>query len=287
MLLDAAYKLARKSLSQGLYNWVSYDFLKRRETYERLETYRAISRHYRSQGVDARDKRVLEVGCGLQYFTGFGFLEDGAREVLLVEPKLKRDDETIRRQLEAFNAGAGAKLPREKAASLRVFGGLDQVPDDLLGTVDLVCSYTVLEHVGDLDGFFRRMAGLLAPGGRAYHLVDLSDHTYQVFARIPGAAWLNEGRGLYHLRYSRRVFGLLNDGKCWMNRVLLPAYLELCARNGLEVEGLETTPYKRVPIHRDVLAGLDDRDPGKLFITTFSLKLRKAAAPAGPGQSPV
>jgi SAM-dependent methyltransferase len=145
------------------------------------------------------------------------------------------------------------------------------------GTLDLICSFTVLEHVGDLEGSFADMARLLRPGGTAYHMVDVSDHTYQVFARWRALESINHNRALYHLRYSPGAFRILNDPKCYMNRELLPAYLAYARRHGLTVESLETAPYAEpFRIHPEVLARAGaDADPAQLNVTSFSLRLRK------------
>jgi len=50
----------------------------------------------------------------------------------------------------------------------------DRVP---AGSVDLICSFAVLEHLHDLGRAFAAMARLLKPGGWMIHKVDLRDHT--------------------------------------------------------------------------------------------------------------
>jgi SAM-dependent methyltransferase len=44
------------------------------------------------------------------------------------------------------------------------------------GSLSLLCSFAVLEHVSDLDGVCRDLYRFLAPGGLAFHFVDLADH---------------------------------------------------------------------------------------------------------------
>jgi SAM-dependent methyltransferase len=184
MLFDIAYKLARKSMPTGLYDAISYDLLGRRSNYEKKGTYEAIFRHYLDQGVDFRGKTVVEAGSGLQYFTSLYFLSAGAAEVSLVEPKLAFDADVLRKTVEAFNRGADKPLAFEDVRS-RIFcyRDLRQIPEVSRESADLLVSYTVLEHVADLGSFFSESARVLKPGALAYHLVDLSDHTYQVFAR--------------------------------------------------------------------------------------------------------
>ena len=75
MIFDIAMKLVRKTLSQGFYNWVSYDLLGRRQTYERIQTYTDIYKHYRERGLSFQGKTIIEVGSGLQYFTALYFFK--------------------------------------------------------------------------------------------------------------------------------------------------------------------------------------------------------------------
>lgn len=61
-------------------------------------------------------------------------------------------------------------------------GNVRLIDEDLLvcdlepGSIALLTSFAVLEHVSDLAGIFARCLELLAPGGIAYHFIDLADH---------------------------------------------------------------------------------------------------------------
>jgi SAM-dependent methyltransferase len=61
-------------------------------------------------------------------------------------------------------------------------GNVRFITDDLLecdlapGSLALLTSFAVLEHVTDLRGVFARCYELLVPGGIAYHFIDLADH---------------------------------------------------------------------------------------------------------------
>ena len=278
MITDVAYKWARRAMSQSFYDYVSFNLLGRKIRYEKWETYRDILAHYKSKGLDFRGKAVAEFGCGRQYFTALGFLAEGARHVHMVEPKLAFSREVLAQHLAVFNARYGAALTLAHAEkSISCHADSSAMGRDCDGTLDLICSFTVLEHVGDLAGCFADMARLLRPGGAAYHMVDVSDHTYQVFARWPVLEKINHYRALYHLRYSERGFRQLNDPKCFMNRELLPTYLALAKKNGLKVAGLEPAPYReKVKVHPEVLARAGTSpDPEQVKVTSFALSLRK------------
>lgn len=61
-------------------------------------------------------------------------------------------------------------------------GKVRLITEDLLvcdlqpGSLALLTSFAVLEHVTDLAGIFNRCFELLAPGGIAYHFIDMADH---------------------------------------------------------------------------------------------------------------
>lgn len=283
MLFDIAWKLSRKSLSGGLYDFLSYDLLGRNRVYERPETYRGIVDHYLAHGVSLQGKTIIEAGCGRQLFTALHMLEAGAAKVILAEPKLRYSREFLRAHLDSFNKvfrkGRDPMAEEDAAARLEAYRDLSQIPADRNGTADHVCSYTVLEHVPDLPGFFRDSQRLLKPGAMAYHHVDLSDHTYQIMARFPATRNLSGQRALYHLRYSEKAFALLNDPKCWMNRRLLPEYLDMAKAAGLAVEKLVIDPYEGpVVIHPSLMERCTDKDPSRFKLLNFSLTLRKGPA---------
>ncbi len=273
MLFDIIWKLIRKSLSPSAYNWLSYRLFRRRDRYEKPETYTSIFDHYLKEGLEFKGKVVLEAGCGLQIYTALSMLRAGADRVLLAEPKILEKQNALE-QITRFQ-GAGGR--EDVLKSIIAYRSLKDVEDAHSSGIDLICSYTVLEHVEDLDNFFRHSQRLLKPGGISYHTVDLSDHTYQFFARFPVLRRLNEKRALYHLRYSNRAFARLNDPKCFMNRVLLPKYLELTAAHGFVIEKVEPTTYSGpCKIHPDLLNSLSRQIDSKFLHThVFSLTLRK------------
>jgi len=276
MLFDLAWKLTRKSLSQSSYNWLSYRLFGRKIRYEKSETYTAIFNHYCENGLEFRGKTVLEVGCGLQIFTALHILRAGASRVLLAEPKVlerKRASEQFR----VFQSEFSEDLSEQEAFDrILAYRSLSEIHGPS-SHIDLICSYTVLEHVSDLEDFFRQSGRLLKRGGLSYHLVDVSDHTYQFFGRFPILRKLHEKRALYHLRYSNATFVRLNDPKCFMNRILLPRYIELAAIYEFEVEEVTLVPYdKPFKIHPDLLQSLPQKiEESHLGTNAFSLKLRK------------
>ena len=106
-------------------------------------------------------------------------------------------------------------------------------------------------------------------------MVDLTDHTYHIFDKYKMTKWLCRKRALYHLKYSDRLFQKINDKKLYMNRLLLPVYLELAQEYNLKVEWLITEKCKKQKIHQDILSKFKSRNPDKLFIRSFEVKFTK------------
>src|SRR5690606_34480041 len=129
-------------------------------------------------------KTVVEAGSGLQAYTALHMLRAGASRVLLAEPKVL-DPEDADRQLKSFRKRYLFTMPtKEVWERIRFHRDLAEIAAAQT-PVDILCSYTVLEHVRDVADFFRLSREILKPGGIAYHRVDVSDHTYQFFARFP------------------------------------------------------------------------------------------------------
>lgn len=282
MIDDLLYKLARKSLGKGLYAAISRSGFGRARQWVSPATYEAVFAWYRERVGDPRGKIVCELGSGFQYYTAIQFVAAGAERVVLAEPKSRGSSpaEAAERlaQDHAALGATGASLPAagEVAARVSMLPGLEAVGADLDGQVDILCSHLVLEHVGDLDSVFRHTARLLSPGGRALHRVDCSDHTYHVLGKYPALLGFATRRSLQHLRYSDRLFALVNDPKCWMNRKVLPEFLAAARRNGLAAEYRIAHRVENPRLHRDVLArfGADERD--QIGAVDFSLELRRA-----------
>lgn len=91
------------------------------------------------------------------------------------------------------------------------------------GTLDLVFSQAVLEHVDDLDNAYATMHAWLAPGGVSSHQVDFYCHHY---AREWNGHWTYPP-ATWRLIRGRRSYGI--------NRQPLSAHRALLARHGFEL----------------------------------------------------
>jgi SAM-dependent methyltransferase len=123
-----------------------------------------------------RAARIAEIGCGsggnLALLAGFGTLE-------------------------AVELDAGA---RQQAAALQLCpvhaGHLPDAVPLAAHSFDLVCLLDVLEHVADDEGALRRVAQLLAPGGRA-------------LVTVPAYGWMWSGHDEAHHHHRRYTAGAL------------------------------------------------------------------------------
>lgn len=74
------------------------------------------------------------------------------------------------------------------------------------GTVSLLVSFAVLEHVSDLEGVLAAIKRLLRPGGIAFHFVDLADHrAYRGDKEYGPFTFLTEEEGPKNLNRLRAV----------------------------------------------------------------------------------
>ncbi len=277
MWFDIVWKLLRKALPKSLYDFLSYVVFRRRMNYERLETYFNILSHYQNAGVSFRGMRVCEIGSGLQLYSALKMLDLGADLVHLVEPKFMQPEKLLDSQWAVFEHSKTSALTKEQARSrLRFSNDLGSIPES--NSFDWACSYTVLEHVSDLNTLHKEALRLLNKGGRAYHLVDLTDHTYQFFARFPWLRDFGHRRVLFHLRYSEKFFSLLNDPKCYMNRRLPSEHRAAAMRAGFTLEKEIAAPYP-LPfrIHPDLLTRAEKTGAQGEEICTLALWMKKPA----------
>jgi hypothetical protein len=222
---------------------------------------------------------VAEIGSGDQVYTSLSFLHGGARRVLLVEPKLTilSDTQRFHDAVELYKSlHSDFTLSEEEIiAKLSIASDIRQVEDEYDGKVDIMLSHVVLEHIYPIDPFMAGVNRLLSGSGTSYNVVDLSDHTYHVFSKHPLTERIAKHQALHHLRYSERTFNLINDSKCFMNRLLLPDYRRSAEEHGLSIEVTERMPFRKVPIHADIRKRLPPHCEEDLLLSSFHLTLRK------------
>jgi SAM-dependent methyltransferase len=276
MLDDIFFKLGRKALPSSVYSGISKSVFGRDRSWKRIDTYASTFSFYKEKMGEVSGKTIVEVGSGDQYYTALYFLNAGAHRVLLVDPKSEWNPKKAESEIAEFNRFNQARISYAEVENrILCFRDLTHVPGAFDATIDAMCSFLVLEHFSDLPCFFKESKRLLKQGGSSYNLVDLTDHTYHVFAKYGFTRGILRRRHLYHLRYSDRLFSWLNDSKCYMNRRLLPEYLRLTAENGLTIKSLHKEVEPKARLHSDLV----DRHPGSelldLKAVNFYLELGK------------
>jgi hypothetical protein len=139
------------------------------------------------------------------------------------------------------------------------------------GSMDLICSNSVLEHVRPeiLQGLMHASARMLAPGGRVLHSVNCADHYAYADRRIGP---------LHYLRYSDWRWRLWNPPMQYQNRLRAPAFVAAARTAGLEVDLEERT------VREELVAALPgmpldpafrDLSPEDLCATSVTFSARK------------
>jgi SAM-dependent methyltransferase len=138
------------------------------------------------------DPTILEIGSGATNSVGYALaassLAGAQGRVLLFEPYAAFDA--------AADAPARAAAPQgvvERVQRLQTLAGV------AAGSVDLVVSHSVLEHVRDFEATVAELDRVLAPKGLMLHAVDYRDHFFKypyhflLFSRAVWDRWLDPG----------------------------------------------------------------------------------------------
>jgi hypothetical protein len=173
-----------------------------------------LAKHGRSfQG-----QRVLVFGYGGRFDIGFGLLKAGAAHVILCD-KYAPPDETHNLRMFAsegqyFAMESNGLRPRPEWITLLHADIREVRASAQLAPVDIVISSSVYEHLEDVEGITRALAGLTKPDGIQIHYVDLRDHFFKYpfemlrFSETTWRQWLNpsSNHNRYRLWDYRRVF---------------------------------------------------------------------------------
>jgi hypothetical protein len=275
-MFDFCFRMLRCSLPENLYQAIRKCPAGRYRQKCTLQSYKSIFSHYDSQGINFTDKTIVEMGPGPQFFTALYFLRAGAKEVILVDPQLKGNvGALLQDHLAEFTRAEQAGFL--DTGRIGWYTDIAQIPGLYNHAVDFICSNAVLEHVKQPHWLFANVSRLLSDTGVSFNAVDLTDHSYHIFAERKWFSWLFSLNVLRYLRYSDTDFGKVNDNRTYMNRLLLPYYLEAVRKYGLQVAGLRYVLSRTMPkIHEDVLSHFSSRSVTLLSAMHFSLILTKA-----------
>jgi len=180
-----------------------------------------------------RGARVLELGPGDTLTIGYLFAKAGASEVVCLDKFHYSYDTPKERQLcELLQLDPASFQDR-----VRALGGysLEEATHLLKPeSFDLIVSTAVLEEFANLDASFAAMYGLLRPGGRTLHKIDLSD--YGAFAK----------RGFSPLEFLTvpdHVYHYMSSSAGVPNRKLANYYREKTRELGFRTEIWITNAY--------------------------------------------
>lgn len=272
--MDMLFKLVRKTMRWDVLRGVAGRRMGVEGDLSGIRMPRVVWQYYRNQGIDFRNKTVLEFGGGDRIYTALFFLAAGARRVISVHPGIRFDEVEWLGCERLFRISEGCDWePCHALSRIECYPDLAAVPASYDSGIDVICSHFALEHCRDLEGFFVQNQRLLAPTGISHHRVDLTDPTYQAFSRFPFLKTFAARRRLYHLRYPDWLFRWLNDSKCHINRKLLPDYLRLARSHNLAMECVEKRISPGTKVNQDLLGRGQSHKPDDLDVADFSMNL--------------
>jgi SAM-dependent methyltransferase len=213
-------------------------------------------RTLRELGFGLEGRVALEVGPGWNPVIPYIFRLAGCRRVVLCDTTPHLTPRLLRATLCQMRTAADVlasdlgvtptkvedTLPRpgpqsfssllsESGFDYRAPYGLDQV-EDLAGSVDLVSSHAVLEHVppAKLLTLLRTMRRLLRPEGLTIHFIDHMDHWHHF---DPAIGPIN------FLKFPSWWWGVINSPIAYQNRLRSTQHLALLREAGFQVTHLE------------------------------------------------
>jgi hypothetical protein len=169
-------------------------------------------------GKSLKGKRVLVFGYGGRFDVAIGFLEAGAGHVVLCEKYAPPDDahniQLVQGNERYLVSNGGHVRPLPDFITLLQADIRDVVPSAAMPLCDYVVTSSVYEHLEDVQGVTRSLAGLTQADGLHIHYVDLRDHFFRypfemlAYSEKTWRKWLNptSNHNRFRLWDYRRVF---------------------------------------------------------------------------------
>lgn len=263
---------------------IGYDFWQRlglfRHGYMDQTSYvlNVFNEHVSRAGLEGRlkGKTILEIGPGDSIATALVAASYGAKSILIDAGPFAVTDMYVYRTFVEALEHSGLNPPDISAAvtlddvlvacdARYLTQGLEGFSSIETGTVDLIFSQAVLEHVRKYEFLdtMRECFRVLTVDGVASHRVDLKDHL---------------GGSLNNLRFSQRVWEsdfFVNSG-FYTNRIRFSEMIALFKDAQLRVEIGEVRRWEHLPVKKQSLSksfsSLSDED---LLVSGFDVLLRK------------
>jgi SAM-dependent methyltransferase len=187
-----------------------------------------------------RGNAVLDYGCGWGW-QAVAMVKAGARSVFGLEivPESIQKARDLARQHNVYDRVTIS----------------DQLPNELLGTFDIVLSCSSFEHFSDPAGILDHMADIVRPGGRV--IISFGEPWYSpygshmsFFTKVPWVNLLWSEATVMKVRGSYRNDGATRyeDVQGGLNRMTLAKFEHILAASRLKLEWMRYYPTKRLPL---------------------------------------
>jgi len=242
-----------------------------------IKRYERICRFYMAHieaGREVAGQAVCEIGCGNSLTSADMLLGMGASRVGLIEKQ-----EIIVNDVQKEVVKHCAQLPGLPNRG-EIFDANGKISDkvtiinedleqaDDRNTYSLLLSFDVMEHVEDIDGFFKCCHRMLAPGKSMLHKIDLSGHGY-FEDPLPPLDFQTYPAWLYAW--------IFPDYKA--TRRLQEEYLAAVRKAGFEIEEFgnltEADPEYIEKVRPQLRASIRDKTPAELKALDWFVKARK------------
>lgn len=216
-------------------------------------------------GKEFRGMKILILGYGGHYGLAVELLERGAKHIFLLDPYANPDHRANLRlagdSCSYLNIEGNLVLPREEWITL-IREEVDHHNFAQYDPIDLVFSWSVLEHISSLDQTIQALSKFTSSEGNHIHFVDVRDH----FFKYP----------FEMLCYSEKVWRRYLNPPSNLNRLRVWDYEALFSRyfNHVEIEilkqDLDSFNKAKTRVRAEFLSGDESRDSASRVLITAS-----------------
>ena len=181
-------RIIRRNMPIFLYKWLMHKNIVMIDNIGHNQPYKLIK--YYSNVIDEKkyslqNKTIFECGAGEYPGSGIAYIEKGAELVIHNDPGIIKNKEKIKKYLfKEFNSYFDRIELKQNELIYNNKGKIVYSCDYLQNielaekTVDLIISYSVMEHLKNIETCFNEMYRILKSGGAMIHFIDLRDHFF-------------------------------------------------------------------------------------------------------------
>jgi len=219
------------------------------------------------------DKICLEIGPGNSLIVAYNLLMNGAKKVILVDkyPRWnnsytinelqKKEINYIKKKYNKPNLFfiKDDKLDKQYIKFIR--GDITQI--SLTEQIDFVLSFSVLEHIKNIEEVVSSLSSILSNNGLSYHFIDLRDH-------------YNFNSPFLFYKHSNYIWDrfLTKEGVSYTNRLRYDDYIRIFFNNNFSVI-YENKIFFSLDKNQHISADFINKDLSILKIGQLSILLRK------------